>query len=177
MRVAPVKERRYCLYCGREAEPVTRATGALPPRCGACNAVLAAGPAPAVGVAVVEERRVLLVRRRYEPMVGTWGIPGGFVEGGEDPADAARRELFEETGLAVRLAGLLGAYPGGGAEGGVLLLCYRGVVEGGRLEPGDDATDAGFFFLSRLPSPLAYGPHRRILADLGAVLAPPTPAS
>jgi 8-oxo-dGTP diphosphatase len=128
-------------------------------------------------VAVVEEGRVLLVRRRFEPMVGTWAIPGGFVEGDEDPADAARREMREETGLVVRLAGLLGAYPGGGSESRVVLLCYRGVVQGGRLTAGDDATDVGFFFLGRLPSPLAGGPHRRILADVGARVAPRPAAS
>lgn len=47
-----------------------------------------------------------------------------------------------------------------------MLLVFAGAVEGGRLEAGDDASDAGFFPLTRLPAPLAYGPHRTVLRAL-----------
>ncbi len=120
---------------------------------------------------------MLLVRRRFEPMAGAWAIPGGFVEHDEPPEVAARRELLEETGLVVRLAGLLGAFPGGGGAHRVLFVCYRGAVEGGALAPGDDALEAGFFLLGRLPRPLAAGPHPRVLAALGGQVTPPARAS
>jgi hypothetical protein len=48
----------------------------------------------------------------------------------------------------------------------VLFLCYRALVEGGRLTPGDDATDAGFFPLAKPPQPFARGPHPQVLARL-----------
>jgi 8-oxo-dGTP diphosphatase len=132
------------------------------------------GPVPAVGVAVVESGRVLLVKRRYPPMQGAWAIPGGFLEAGETPESAACREVLEETGLHVRLAGPMGGFPGGGPGHGVLFICYRGVVEGGRLAAGDDAAEVGFFLLSRPPEPLARGPHRLVLAALRAA-GPPNP--
>jgi ADP-ribose pyrophosphatase YjhB (NUDIX family) len=128
-------------------------------------------------MAVVESGRILLVRRRWEPMVGHWALPAGFIEGHESPAATARREVAEETGLRVRPAGLLGAFPGGGPAGRILLLVYRGVVEGGRLEAGDDASEAGFFSLERPPRPLAYGPHRAVLGRLRAELAGQPPGS
>ena len=114
-------------------------------------------------MAVVEGSEVLLVKRRYAPMVGHWGLPAGYIEGSEDPARTARREVFEETGLHVRPIRLLGAFPGGGQDGPVVLLVFSGAVEGGKLRAGDDASEAGFFPLTRLPAPLAYGPHRIVL--------------
>lgn len=49
-----------------------------------------------------EDGALLLVRQVYRQH---WGVPGGLLERGEDAADAARREVFEETGLAVELVG------------------------------------------------------------------------
>jgi ADP-ribose pyrophosphatase YjhB (NUDIX family) len=151
---------RYCPRCGIEL-----GDGGRCPRCGE---LVVPRVVPAVGMAVVESGSILLVRRRWEPMVGHWALPAGFIEGHEAPATGARREVAEETGLLVRPTGLLGAFPGGGPGGRILLLVYRGVVEGGRLEAGDDATEAGFFALDAPPEPLAFGPHRRVLELLRA---------
>ena len=151
----------YCLRCARPLEGQTQCSGCglpvAPPR-----------PVPAVAMAVVESGRILLVRRRWEPMIGHWGLPAGFIEGDEDPAATARREIAEETGLLVRPAGLLGAFPGGGEGARVVLVVFRGVVEGGSLRAGDDASEVGFLSLGRLPVPLAYGPHRLVLERLRA---------
>jgi mutator protein MutT len=59
-------------------------------------------PTP-IAVAVVEHRKKFLIGRRPEgvPLAGLWEFPGGKVEAGETPADTARRECLEETGLAV----------------------------------------------------------------------------
>ncbi len=65
---------------------------------------------PLVGVGVVVWRgdAVLLIRRAKPPRAGQWSLPGGLVEPGEEVRAAARRELFEETGLEVGRLELLG---------------------------------------------------------------------
>ena len=58
-------------------------------------------PIVGVGGVVVDDGKVLLVRRRYEPLKGHWSLPGGMVEIGETLEAALTRELLEETGLVV----------------------------------------------------------------------------
>jgi len=61
---------------------------------------------------VIHDGRVALVRRahRASPWYGTWCAPGGFCEVGEHPADTAVREVREEAGLEVEVAGYLGTW-------------------------------------------------------------------
>ncbi len=104
-------------------------------------------PIPCVGGLVYDPQgRLLLVLRAHEPARGTWSVPGGRVEPGEDAAAAVARELREETGLEVmpgRLAGVVHrAAPGGGT---FVIEDYVCEVTGGALRPGDDADDARWF--------------------------------
>jgi len=67
-------------------------------------------PLVGVGAVIVEEERVLLVKRGHPPLAGEWSIPGGVLELGEAIEEAVVREAWEETGLRVETAGLLGVY-------------------------------------------------------------------
>ena len=60
-------------------------------------------PFVGVGAVVVADGGVVLVRRRQPPLDGEWSLPGGAVELGETLAQALVREVFEETGLHVRV--------------------------------------------------------------------------
>ena len=64
-------------------------------------------PLVGVGAVVVDNGRVLLVRRGTEPAKGMWSIPGGLIETGEMLHDAVAREVREETGLAVEPVALI----------------------------------------------------------------------
>lgn len=67
-------------------------------------------PLVGVGAVIIEDGRVLLVKRAHAPLRGEWSIPGGVLEVGETLRAAAAREAREETGLAVEVADLLGVY-------------------------------------------------------------------
>jgi mutator protein MutT len=102
-------------------------------------------PLVGVGAVVVEEGRVLLVRRGREPLKGQWSLPGGLVETGESLEDAVRREVREETGLAIRPLGVLEIFERimrdteGKPEYHYVLIDYVCAVSGGELCAGDDA--------------------------------------
>jgi ADP-ribose pyrophosphatase YjhB (NUDIX family) len=60
-----------------------------------------ARPIVGIGIVVIKDDTVLLVRRGKPPNIGTWALPGGAQELGETTEEAARRELLEETGIEV----------------------------------------------------------------------------
>ena len=67
-------------------------------------------PLVGVGAIIIEENRVLLVKRAHPPLQAQWSIPGGVLEVGELVREAAIREAREETGLTVEPGKLLGVY-------------------------------------------------------------------
>jgi len=137
-------------------------------KCPACGYIQYRNPSSAVGVIVVRDSEVLLVKRRYEPYRGKWVIPSGFIEYDEDIREAAVREVAEETGLEVELTGIHTAESCfDDPRGNTILVLYRGRITGGGLDAGDDAEEAAFFPLDRLPE-IAFEAHRRVLGDLAA---------
>lgn len=107
---------------------------------------------PCVGAIVRgADGRLLLVRRANPPAPGSWSLPGGRVEPGESDADAVRREMAEETGLAVVVGPVIGTVerPGPGLATYVI-RDHACTVVGGELRAGDDASDAGWFAADEL---------------------------
>ena len=67
-------------------------------------------PMVGVGAVIVDEGRVVLVKRAHSPMLGEWSIPGGALELGETVREAVIREAREETGLDVEPVALVGVF-------------------------------------------------------------------
>ncbi len=153
---------RYCPQCATELE-IKTVFGKQRPVCPECGFIYFADPKVAAGVLVEQNGQVLLVRRINEPLQGLWSIPAGFVDAHEDPQEAALRECREETGLEVKITGLVDVINGREHERGAdIIIVYRAVVIGGSLAAGDDADQAAFFPRSHLP-PLAFRATRRVL--------------
>jgi 8-oxo-dGTP diphosphatase len=67
-------------------------------------------PLVGVGAIIVEQGRIVLVKRAHPPLAGEWSLPGGVLELGETVRQAAAREALEETSLAVEVGELLGVF-------------------------------------------------------------------
>lgn len=103
---------------------------------------------------------LLLIKRKKDPYMDQWAIPGGFVELDEELEDAAARELAEETGLTgVRLEqmhtfGTIGRDP----RGRMITVTFMGITseENPKVKAGDDAAEAKWFDIENLPDDLAF---------------------
>jgi 8-oxo-dGTP diphosphatase len=113
-------------------------------------------PLVGVGAVIIQDGRVLLIRRGHAPLLGEWSLPGGVLECGETLRQATIREAREETGLVVETGELLGVYErvirsddGRVRYHYVLIdfLCRR--VEGA-LQAGSDAADVRWFLSEEL---------------------------
>lgn len=153
-------------FCPRCGAPVALENkfGKVRPVCPSCNWMYFADPKVAAAVLVEQDGRVLLVRRANDPFRGLWTLPAGFVDADEDPARAAARECFEETGLTVRVTRVLEVIAGREhPRGADFVIVYAAQVESGILLAADDADEAAWFAKSNLP-PLAFQATHRILA-------------
>lgn len=157
---------KFCPHC-RSSMTIRPEGGVGRPVCPDCGFVQYLNPAPGAGVILLRDRRVCLVKRKFEPKLGQWSLPTGFMEWDEDVELTARREALEETGLEVKLTSLYavesGILP---PDIPVLVVFYRAIECGGNLEAGDDAAEVGFFEMGDWPGPIAFAAHRKVLARL-----------
>jgi len=116
--------------------------------------------------AIVRGGKILLIKRNSNPFKNRWALPGGYVEYGEKVEDAAIREVLEETSLKVEIKELFGVYsdPNRDPRGHTVTIVYLMNVVGGKLKSGDDASDARFFELEKLPE-LAFD-HDKVINDV-----------
>jgi 8-oxo-dGTP diphosphatase len=113
-------------------------------------------PLVGVGAVIVQDGRVLLIRRGQAPLLGEWSLPGGVLECGETLRAAVIREVREETGLVVETGEMLGVYEriirsedGRSEDGRVryhyVLIDFLCRPASGDLKAASDAADVRWF--------------------------------
>jgi 8-oxo-dGTP pyrophosphatase MutT (NUDIX family) len=128
---------------------------------------------PGTCAAVFNERGEILLQKRADN--GFWSMPSGAVDPGESVEQGALREVWEETGLQVRVVRLVGVYsdprnymithyPGGDIVHNVS-LCFVCEWVAGTLQLSDESTDIGYFPVEALPEPMMPS-HRIRLKDV-----------
>lgn len=131
---------------------------------------------PTVAVRIRDDAGRLLLVRHVE---GRWQLPGGAIDPGESPEDAARRECREEAALEIELVRLAGVFGGAeyrtrytnGDEAGFVTTVYDATIVAGEPRPGDDEVqDVGWFSLAEIEA-LEMGPATR--ATISAVSSAP----
>ena len=107
---------------------------------------------PSAGVTIFDETGRILLAKHADR--GVWILPGGIIEPGESPADAAVREVWEETGLLVELTAVFGVFGGmdlvvtygNGDRAAYIPTIFRGKVLGGKMRSdGDEIAELRFF--------------------------------
>ena len=110
--------------------------------------------------------KLLLIERKHDPFAGCWALPGGFLDVGESPQEAAKRELEEETGLSGVDMEQLGAFgePDRDPREHIVSVAHYALVNVAdcRVEAADDARDARWFSVAKLPG-TAFD-HKKIIA-------------
>jgi 8-oxo-dGTP diphosphatase len=106
-------------------------------------------PIVGVGAVVIDQGRVLLVRRGHPPLQGEWSLPGGALELGETLQQGVVREILEETGLVVVPLGIVEILDRitpneelGRVQYHYVLIDFACRVTGGTLSSGSDAEEA-----------------------------------
>jgi len=113
-------------------------------------------PLVGVGVVIIRNGKILLVKRKKDPGKGLWSIPGGLVRLGEKLEDAAKREVKEETGLTISIVRLIDVVDvihedqDGRIEYHYVLVDYLGEVANGVLRPGSDVDEVRWFKLEEI---------------------------
>jgi 8-oxo-dGTP diphosphatase len=159
---------RFCPVCAAALETRLLKPGD-PERlvCTSCGFVFYLDPKVAVGTIIRPADtpdRVVLVRRAIEPGYGRWVFPGGYVDRGEPIEIAAVREAREESGLEVRLDGLVNLYSYAGRA--PIIIVYAATAIGGTLCADDECLEARLFSRDEIPwDELAFRSTREALKD------------
>ena len=154
--------RKFCHFCtspiGKKMEG-----DSLRDYCSKCGVYFYDNPLPVASTIVVKKRRVLLVKRGNDPHKGKWCLPSGFAETRESIAEAALRELHEETGIKGRIVQLVDVDSHTDSYyGDLLFLTFEVELTGGEPAANDDAEEVKYFPIATVPK-LAFPSNNKAL--------------
>ncbi len=159
----------FCPRCGGKLSLKKLEHGKLPV-CGNCAYVMYQNPVPTSSALFIEGDRILLTKRAIDPQKGFWDLPGGFIEEGENPKKALRREMKEELGVEITIGKLFDIvmdwYVFQEIRFSTLNLYYLATLKNKKLTPGDDISEAKWFSFHNPPKNLSSKNNKIILSRL-----------
>lgn len=161
----------FCPMCGTQYPPDQWPI--FDKHCSACEYTFHENQRIAVGGVIIQDGKVLFVRRAVEPQQGKLDIPGGFVEPIEHPEEAMLRELKEELGVEGEIVKLLGLFSPNPYlyKGKINYTCdafYQLKVHSTDFTPQDDVASIEWFSLDELPvtEEIAFPTTQKLVEDL-----------
>ena len=153
----------FCSNCGSKNK-FGKMDGNKRHYCSECQTIHYDNPKPTATLICPQNKEILLVKRAANPGKGLWGLPGGFIERGESPESAAKRELKEETMLDGDVIKTLGTCSHFNTMFGDILLIGLEVkiTDWSNMKAGDDAAAAALFPARELPA-LAFPCYEKII--------------
>jgi ADP-ribose pyrophosphatase YjhB (NUDIX family) len=158
-----VMKKKFCYFCGNKLTTKS-IEDQLRLYCNKCNCPIYENPVPATTAIVINNQgKLLLVKRGVPPNIGSWCLPGGFMELEETPEECILREIKEETGLCGKIETLIGITQTNNTfYNSVLILCYLIKNYKGILVAGSDSIDAAFFPFTDLPK-IKFSSHKNFI--------------
>lgn len=142
----------FCPFCAQPLERSFEGNGDQARlACARCNFVHYESASILVSCLITYGGRLLWIKRGTEPRKGYWTQPGGFMESGERPEEAAARELIEETGVTISPDSLTLYAIGSLPEISEVYLVYRGCVDSDVAFTTLEAEEVGFFSFEDAP--------------------------
>ncbi len=172
----PFETPTFCSACGG-ALALRNIKAGEPERlvCGACGRVEYLDPKVAACVVPERQGQILLLQRGINPGRGKWVMPGGFVDRGELPAEAARREASEEVGLDVETGPLVGVF---GTHTSPIIIVYTTARVDGEAAPLDETQAVRWFAPPEIPwAELAFESTVQALTEFARQRGWPVPTS
>lgn len=165
---------RFCPICGDELIPLESGPDRGRMGCKRGHFVHYDNPAVIAFAFIERSGCYLMLERGQEPYQGRWELPGGFVEAGEGPAEAVRREVFEETGLRVEAPTIVGAYTSRYGDEGkwTVDVAFHCQAPTGDLSLSTESSNAAWVSIEQMPS-LAFAGERSAFEEFRQKLASP----
>ncbi len=139
--------------------------------CSSCDFIFFQNSKPCVGGLILrgaKDKEILLTKRAFPPKQGTWDIPGGFLEKGEDPRIGLKREIKEELGVNAEVMDLYDIIADhyGVEKTATLNLFYFVKLLGNPEKPSDDISEFAFFPLHKPPQNIGFQNVKKVLSRL-----------
>ncbi|HUW21434.1 MAG TPA: NUDIX hydrolase [Candidatus Bathyarchaeia archaeon] len=159
---------RFCPFCAKKLQ-VRSEEERKRKYCSLCSWTYYPHAGSAAAAIIIRDRKVLMVKRRREPYKDYWMFPAGFIEFGEHPLEALKREINEETGLRAKKASLLDIIQSidDGRSPGHFIFFYQVTTTGVTLKTDkEENQDIAWIEIDRPPEKIGWQAHRLMLKRL-----------